>query len=407
MLGEAAGAPPASGAWREGEDPGGRRFARLGGPLPLEAGGELSEVTVAYETWGTLSPDRDNAVLILHALTGDSHLAGPAGPGHPIAGWWDALVGPGLPVDTDRWFLVVPNVLGGCQGTTGPASPGPGGRPWGGRFPRITIRDQVAAEAALADELGIGQWAAVLGGSMGGMRALEWAVSRPERLRAVLLLAVGANATADQIGLQGAQIHAIRTDGAFRDGDYYDAEPGKGPHLGLGVARRVAHLSYRTEAELAQRFGHLPQQGEDPLRQGRFAVESYLDHHAAKLAYRFDANSYITLTQAMSLHDVGRDRGGAAAALAQITAHAVVGGIDSDRLYPPYLQQELAQLIPDCDGPHFVHSPYGHDAFLIESDQVSDLVNRTLAAAAAVRPESAAAPAPIAGPAPAKPGRRR
>jgi homoserine O-acetyltransferase len=345
----------------------------------LEAGDQLPEVTVAYEAWGALSARRDNAVLVLHALTGDSHVAGPSGPGHPTPGWWDALVGPGRALDTDAWFVVAPNVLGGCQGTTGPSSAAPDGRPWGSRFPRITIRDQVEAEALLADALGIGRWAAVLGGSMGGMRALEWAAMYPERVNALLLLAVGAYATAEQIGLQSAQIHAVRADGRFNGGDYYDAPPGQGPHLGLGAARRIAHLTYRTEDETARRFGRTPQRGEDPLRGGRYAIESYLDHHAAKLAQRFDANSYVVLTEAMNHHDVGRGRGGVAAALARITVPTVVGGIDTDRLYPPYLQEELAARIPHADGPHLVRSPYGHDAFLIETDQVADLVKRTLA----------------------------
>jgi homoserine O-acetyltransferase/O-succinyltransferase len=372
--------PPASGAWRAGADEaGGRGFLRPGRPLRLEAGDQLPEVTVAYETWGTLNARRDNAVLVLHALTGDSHVAGPPGPGHPTPGWWDALVGPGRALDTDAWFVVAPNVLGGCQGTTGPSSVAPDGRPWGSRFPRITIRDQVEAEVLLADALGVRRWACVLGGSMGAMRALEWAAMYPDRVNAVLLLAVGAYATAEQIGLQSTQIHAIRADGRFNGGDYYDAPPGRGPHLGLGAARRIAHLTYRTEDETAQRFGRAPQRGEDPLRGGRYAIESYLDHHAAKLARRFDANSYVVLTEAMNHHDVGRGRGGVAEALARITVPTVVGGIDSDRLYPPYLQEELATLIPGADGPHLVRSPYGHDAFLIETDQVADLVKRALA----------------------------
>jgi len=200
MTATAAGVapPPASGAWREGEHaPGRRRFLRLDRPVRLEAGDQLPEVTVAYETWGELNARRDNAVLVLHALTGDSHLAGSAGPGHPTAGWWDALVGPGRAIDTGEWYVVAPNVLGGCQGTTGPSSTAQDGRPWGRRFPRITIRDQVAAETLLADAIGIGRWAAVIGGSMGGMRALEWAVSHPDRLGSLLVLAVGAYATAD------------------------------------------------------------------------------------------------------------------------------------------------------------------------------------------------------------------
>jgi homoserine O-acetyltransferase/O-succinyltransferase len=379
---------PASGAWRDGDEPGDRQFADLVGPVALDGGGQLPAVRVAYETWGTLSPERDNAVLVLHALTGDSHLVGPAGPGHRSPGWWDSLVGPGRGLDPAHWFVVCPNVLGGCQGTTGPSSLAPDGRPWGSRFPQITVRDQVAAEVGLSDALGIDRWAAVLGGSMGGMRALEWLVGQPSRVASGLVLAVGAEATADQIGTQSAQIEAIRADPRFAGGDYYAAADDEGPHRGLGVARRVAHLSYRTELELAERFGREPQGSEDPLSGGRYAVASYLDHHAEKLARRFDAGSYVALTQAMNSHDVGRDRGGLAAALSRVTAQVVVGGIDSDRLYPLRLQQEIAALTPTADGLRVVSSPHGHDGFLLETDAVTVLVEETLArvSAAAATP---------------------
>ena len=369
--------PPASGAWREGDPVGRRRFARVGS-VGLELGGVLDDVVVAYETWGELDADRGNAVLVLHALTGDSHVAGPAGDGHPTPGWWDGLVGPGAPLDTDRWFVVAPNVLGGCQGTTGPSSAAPDGRPWGSRFPRITVRDQVAVELALTDALGIDAWAAVIGGSMGGMRSLEWAVAHSDRLRSALVVAVGAAATADQIGTQTAQIHAITADPKWRGGDYHHAEPGDGPHVGMGVARRVAHLTYRTESELDVRFGRDAQPGEDPLGSGRYAVQSYLDHHAAKLGHRFDAGTYVALTDAMTTYDIGRGRDGVAAALASIEVPVVVGGVDSDRLYPLRLQQELADLIPTADGLHVIASPYGHDGFLLETDAVASLVERTL-----------------------------
>lgn len=377
------GPPPASAAWREGDHPGQRQFVDLG-PVVLEGGGALPAVRVAYETWGTLDADRSNAVLVLHALTGDSHVVGAAGPGHRTAGWWEGLVGPGAPLDTDRWFVVAPNVLGGCQGTTGPSSEAPDGRPWGSRFPRITVRDQVAVEVALADVLGVARWAGVVGGSMGGMRALEWLVGQPERVGSGLLVATGAAATADQIGTQTAQVAAILADPGWRDGDYHDADPGEGPHRGLGVARRFAHLTYRSESELEMRFGRDAQDEEDPFTGGRFAVQSYLDHHADKLARRFDAGTYVALTDAMSTHDVGRGRGGVAAALSTVTAPVVVGGVDSDRLYPLRLQEELADLIPTADGVHVVASPYGHDGFLVEVDAVAMLVRQTLDLARAV-----------------------
>jgi homoserine O-acetyltransferase len=365
---------PATGAWQQGDPPGRRRWFAPRRPLPLEAGGELPGVRLAYETWGRLAADGSNAVLVLHALTGDSHVSGPAGPGHPTAGWWDGLIGPGRALDTDRWFVVAPNVLGGCQGSTGPASHRPDGRRWGGAFPFLTQRDQVAAEAELADRLGIDRWAVVVGGSMGGMRALEWAVGHPDRTGALLLLASPAAAGAEQIAWASAQLHAIRADPNWRGGDYHDADPGGGPHTGLGLARRLAHITYRSEGELRTRFGRAPQGAEDPWRGGRYAVESYLDHHADKLVRRFDAASYVVLTEAMNAHDVGRGRGGIAAALRRVTAATLVAGVDSDRLYPLAQQAELAAGIPHADRPRVVESPYGHDGFLIEVEQVAALV---------------------------------
>ncbi|ROP40294.1 homoserine O-acetyltransferase MetX [Saccharothrix texasensis] len=342
--------PPTAGGWREG-DPNGRRRWLRGGALP-----GLPGLSIAYETWGALNADRSNAVLVLHALTGDSHVAGPAGPGHPTPGWWDGLVGPGRALDPERWFVVAPNVLGGCQGTTGPWATAPDGRPWGPRFPRLTVRTQVAAEVLLADALGVDAWAAVLGGSMGGMRALEWAVSEPDRVRALLVLAAPAASTAEHIALASAQLHAIRLD----------------PVGGLGVARRIAHVGYRGEAELTARFGR------EKRADGRFQVESYLDHHADKLVRRFDPASYATLTEAMNSHDVGRGRGGVRAALRRVTARTLVAGIDSDRLYPLRQQAEVADAVPGAGDLRVVTSPYGHDAFLIEVDQVSKLVSELL-----------------------------
>ena len=334
---------------------------------------------LAFETWGRLAPDRSNAVLVLHALTGDSHVVGPAEPGHPTPGWWDGLIGPGRALDTDRWFVVAPNVLGGCQGSTGPSSFRPDGRRrWGGGFPFLTQRDQVAAEADLADALGIDRWALVIGGSMGGMRALEWAASHPERTGALLLLATTASASAEHIAWTNIQLHAIRSDPHWHGGDYHDADPGLGPHAGLGLARRLAHVTYRSEPELQVRFGRTPQGTEDPWNGGRYQVESYLDHHAAKLVRRFDAGSYVTLAEAMNSHDIGRGRGGARAGLSRVTARTLVAGVDSDRLYPLSQQAELAAGIPTADHVRVVESPYGHDGFLIEVEQVAALVSELM-----------------------------
>ncbi|MHA6793306.1 homoserine O-acetyltransferase MetX [Pseudonocardia bannensis] len=371
--------PPASGAWREGDDVGRRQFVTLPAPLRLEAGGELPGVRIAYETWGSLNAAGTNAVLILHALTGDSHVAGPAGPGHPTPGWWDALIGTGRALDPADWFVVAPNVVGGCQGSTGPASPAPDGRAWGSRFPLVTARDSVAAEVALADALGVDRWACVVGGSMGGMRALEWAAMEPDRVERLFLLASPAAASADQIGWAAPQLAAIRSDPGWNGGDYHDAPAGEGPHRGLGVARRMAHLSYRSGYELATRFGRDAQDGEDPLHGGRYAVESYLDHHAAKLVRRFDAGSYVRLTEMMNAHDVGRGRGGVMEGLRRVTARTLVAGVSSDRLYPLEQQAELAAGIPNATELAVIDSPYGHDGFLIETPTVSALLADLLA----------------------------
>ncbi|MEX2549475.1 MAG: homoserine O-acetyltransferase [Nitriliruptoraceae bacterium] len=375
-----------TGAWIDGDPIGRRRFADVG-EVALESGERIPDVRIAYETWGELSADGDNAVLVLHALTGDSHVVGPAEPGHPTPGWWDGLIGPGCPLDPEHWFIVAPNVLGGCQGTTGPASLAPDGRAWASRFPSLTIRDQVTAELALTDHLGVPTWAAVLGGSMGAMRVLEWGISHPDRVRGIAPLAVSATATADQIALQSIQLRAIRDDPHFRGGDYLLGGPGTpGPHAGLALARRLAHWSYRSGEELGLRFGRAAQDGEDPRAGGRYAVESYLDHHGTKLTKRFDAASYVVLTEAMNHHDVGRDRGGVSAALQRVTAEVLVAGVDSDRLYPLDQQHAMAhQLRVRGERAHVIRSPYGHDGFLIEIRQVQQLVRELLARVALER----------------------
>lgn len=356
-----------TGAWREGDPPGARKFATIG-DVRLDSGATLPDVTMAYETWGTYNGS--NAVLILHALTGDSHVHGPAGPGHVTAGWWDSLVGPGEAIDTNTFFVVAANILGGCQGSTGPASLDPDGLPWGGTFPELTVRDQVRAEAALTDQLGVTSWYAVIGGSAGGMRAVEWAIEHAERVERLFLLATSAAASAEQIALSRTQIAAIHNDPSWFDGDYYDGP--QGPLGGLDIARRIAHIAYRSEAELDERFGRSVQ------TDGRFEVDSYLQHHGAKLVQRFDANSYITLTSAMDTHDVGRGRGGIEAALGRVTASTIVAGISSDRLYPLYQQRQLADHIPGSGELEVVESPYGHDGFLIEFDQVGKLARSLL-----------------------------
>ena len=346
------------------------------GPLTLESGAVIDDVCIAIQRWGELSPTRDNVVVVLHALTGDSHITGPAGPGHPTAGWWDGVAGPGAPIDTNRWCAVATNVLGGCRGSTGPSSLARDGKPRGSRFPLISVRDQVEADIAALAALGIDQVAAVVGGSMGGARALEWVIGHPDQVRAGLLLAVGARATADQIGTQTTQIAAIKADSNWQGGDYHDT--GRRPDAGLTIARRFAHLTYRGEVELDTRFANGNQGDEDPANGGRYAVQSYLEHQGDKLLARFDAGSYVVLTETLNSHDVGRGRGGVRRALRGCPVPVVVGGITSDRLYPLRLQEELAKLLPGCAELQVVDSIYGHDGFLVESEAVGDLIRKTL-----------------------------
>ena len=346
------------------------------GSLITESGAVIDDVCIAVQRWGELSPTRDNVVVVLHALTGDSHITGSAGPGHPTAGWWDGVAGAGAPIDTNRWCAVATNVLGGCRGSTGPSSLARDGKPWGSRFPLISVRDQVAADVAALAALGINRVAAVVGGSMGGARAVEWIVGQADRVRAGLLLAVGARATADQIGTQTTQIAAIKADPDWQGGDYHDT--GRRPDAGLTIARRFAHLTYRGELELDTRFANDNQGDEDPATGGRYAVQSYLEHQGDKLLARFDAGSYVILTEALNSHDVGRGRGGVGKALRGCRVPVVVGGITSDLLYPLRLQEELAESLPGCTELHVVDSACGHDGFLVESEAVGELIRKTL-----------------------------
>jgi len=264
-------------------------------------------------------------------------------------------------------------VLAGCQGTTGPSSLDPETqRPYGSRFPVTTIRDQVDVEAALADVLGIERWAAVLGGSMGGQRTLEWTVKFPTRVERAVIIACGAAATAEQIALCSLQIRAIEDDPHFHRGDYYELV--EGPWRGMCIARGIGQVSYRSELELQQRFERGHQNDEHPFEGGLYTVESYLEYHGEKLLHRFDANTYIALSRAMNHHDVGRGRGGVADALARVRAEVTIAGISTDRLYPLRLQYELADLIPRNKGVEVIHSIAGHDGFLTEHEAIGQLI---------------------------------
>ncbi|MEI6295199.1 MAG: homoserine O-acetyltransferase [Actinomycetes bacterium] len=352
---------PVTGAWLEGHDPGARQFIKIG-DLTLESGEVLPDITIAYQTWGELNADRNNAILVNHALTGWSD----------VPGWWPSIVGPGLALDSNKYFIICPNVIGGCQGSTGPSSLAPDGKRWGSRFPVITIRDMVAAELLVTDLLGIKSYVLAVGPSLGGMRSLEWAIDHPDRVEAICTIGSSAVATGDQIGGASIQIRAIKSDPHFSDGDYYEQEIG--PTEGMGIARRIAHLTYRTESEMDVRFGR-ELQGDET---GRYAVESYLDHQAVKLARRFDANTYIALTEAMNSHDVGRGRGGVAAALGAITIPVSVISIDTDRLFPHRLQEEIVELTPSARPLETISSPFGHDGFLIEVESMGDLLRKAL-----------------------------
>ncbi len=340
-----------------GDVPTSTRYFELPGPFDLESGARLPSVTVAYRTWGRLDAAGGNAVLVCHALTGSADLER----------WWSPLLGPGRALDPARDFVVCSNVLGGCYGTTGPTAERPGGSGrWGGSFPDVTIRDIVRAQAALVEALGVRRLRLVLGGSLGGMQVLEWALIFPQSVEAIAPIAVSARHSAWCIALSEAQRQAIYADPRWRGGSYPAHEP---PEAGLAAARQVAMCTYRSRASLERRFAR------EPGGDGRFAVEGWLAHHGRALVERFDAASYVALTRAMDTHDVGRGRGEWRQALAGVRVPALVVSIDSDVLYPPVEQADLAAALP---GARLVtlSSPHGHDAFLIEAEAVNEVVAR-------------------------------
>jgi homoserine O-acetyltransferase len=309
-------------------------------------------------------------------------VSGPAGEGHPTTGWWDQLVGPGRGIDTDRWFVVCVNVLGGCQGSTGPAAPHPAdaeGRPWASRFPVVSIRDMVRAQASVADHLGIARWHAVVGGSMGGMQVLEWGVMYPHRVASIIPVATCAAASAQQIGWWSSGRRVIRLDSKWRNGDYYDAAPGDGPHEGLAMARMISQITFRSDDVFNDRFGREVVESLDGFDMWqRFQVERYLEYHGDKLVRRFDANSYLLLTKAMDLHDLARGRGGLVPALARVACPVLAMGVSSDVLYPAYQSREIVDGVTAQGGDAAyveIDSPHGHDGFLIECAQVAAAVS--------------------------------
>jgi homoserine O-acetyltransferase len=324
-------------------------------PLPLELGGALPGVRVAYRTWGRLNDDKSNVILVCHALTGNAD----------ADGWWCGMFGEGRAFDETRDFIVCSNVLGSCYGTTGPLSKNPlTGKHYGPDFPRITIRDMVAVQRLLLQSLGIESIRLVVGASLGGMQVLEWGAMCPEMAGALMPMGISGRHSAWCIAQSEAQRQAIAADAEWRDGWY---DPATQPRKGLAAARMMAMCSYRCFENYQQRFGR--QQREN----GLFEAESYLHHQGEKLVERFDANTYITLTRAMDMHDLGRGRGSYEAVLAALKMPVEILSIDSDVLYPKEEQEELARLIPGSRL-LFLDEPYGHDAFLIDTDTVSRMV---------------------------------
>ena len=341
----------------------------LAQPLPLDGGQALGGVRIAYETCGTLNADKSNAILIFHALTMDQHFASE----HPKTGkpgWWSKSVGPGNVVDTDRYFLICANVLGGCMGSTGPASLAPDGRPWAMRFPVITIRDMVRAQVALLNALGIEKLHAVVGGSMGGMQALSFAANWPARTAAALVIASTARHSAQNIAFHEVGRQAIMADPKWNGGDYY--AKGKGPENGLAVARMAAHITYLSEEGMHEKFGRRLQDRTEKTFgfDADFQVESYLRHQGLSFTDRFDANSYLYITRAMDYFDLAEEHGGRLAeAFAQTSARVCLISFDTDWLYPTAESRTIAHAL-NATGARvsFVElaAPHGHDSFLLD-----------------------------------------
>jgi homoserine O-acetyltransferase len=355
------------------------RRIRLAGPLRLDSGASLSPVEIAYETYGTLDADGTNAVLVCHALTGDQHVASV----HPItgkAGWWTRLVGGGKPIDPARHFIVCANVLGSCMGSSGPASIDPAAdAPFAMRFPVITIRDMVRAQAMLLDHLGVGRLLSVVGGSMGGMQVIEWAATYPDRMRSAVAIATAARHSAQNIAFHEVGRQAIMADPKWRGGDYYAANDP--PAAGLAVARMAAHITYLSEEGLTDKFGRRLQ-GRDALSFGfdaDFQIESYLRHQGIRFVERFDANSYLYITRAMDYFDVGAAHGGSLAAAFQGTrTRFCVVSFTSDWLYPTAESRRIVHAL-NAAGAHAsfveIESSFGHDAFLLDVPEMNRVVD--------------------------------
>jgi homoserine O-acetyltransferase/O-succinyltransferase len=381
------------------------QYLDLPDPVRLDCGRELHPVRVAYETYGTLAPRRDNVILVCHALSGDAHAAGTAktqpaestrdgfgatdrdGTADKGLGWWDGMIGPGKAFDTDRFYVVATNLLGGCRGTTGPSSVNPAtGRPYGADFPVITVADMVRTERAFLGQLGIERLAAVAGGSLGGMQALEWAVLYPDQVDAIIPIASTHALQPQGVAWNAIARESIMGDPAWQGGQYYGT--GRAPEAGMGVARMVGHVTYLSAVALAGKFGRRLQQpaADGDIRytitEPEFAVESYLRHQAGTFVKRFDANTYLYTSRALTYFDLARQHGGSLTrALAGVSARTLLIAFSSDWLYPPSDSREIADALRSLGKPaecHVIDAPYGHDCFLLEEARQTPVIRRFL-----------------------------
>ena len=378
------------------------QYLDLPGPVRLDCGRQLHPIRVAYETYGTLSPRRDNVILVCHALSGDAHAAGIAktppaestrdgfgatdrdGTADKGLGWWDGMIGPGKAFDTDRFYVVATNLLGGCRGTTGPSSANPAtGRPYGADFPVITVADMVRTERAFLNELGIERIAAVAGGSLGGMQALEWAILFPDQVDAIVAIASTHALHPQGVAWNAIAREAIMRDPAWQGGHYYGT--GAAPEAGLGVARMIGHVTYLSAQALDDKFARRLQSGEDiryTITEAEFQVESYLRHQAESFVKRFDANTYLYTSRALTYFDLARQHGGSLGrALEGVCARMLLIAFSSDWLYPPSASEEVAGALQALGKPvefQVIDAPYGHDCFLLEEARQTPIIRQFL-----------------------------
>ena len=360
------------------------RFAEPPDELCLRGGGKLGPIDVAYETYGELSPERDNAVLICHALSGDAHVAGLHSPDDAKPGWWNFMIGPGKGIDTDRYFVICANFIGGCKGTTGPSSINPvTGKPYGLDFPMVTISDMVRVQHAwVTRHLGLDRLLSVIGGSMGGMHVLQWAMDYPEMVVSAIPIATTSRLNAQGIAFDEVGRQAIYNDPNWRGGNYYGGPP---PGQGLTVARMIGHITYLSDQSMRERFGRGLQDRDDvgyDFGPADFQVESYLRHKGVAFVERFDANSYLYITKAMDYFDAAGERGDLAEAFRNVQSRFLVLSYSGDWLFPTYMSKEIVRALcangvetSFCE----MQSDYGHDAFLLENEQLSKMLAEFLA----------------------------